>query len=140
MIFNSQSEKETEKFAENFAKTLIPGDVVALFGEMGAGKTAFVRGFLRGFSFEGEVSSPTFAIVHEYHGGILPVFHFDMYRVESWDDLYSTAFFEYIDMGGISVIEWSENIENALPENSKRILIEKTGENQRKITYTEEKK
>ena len=89
---------------------------------MGAGKTAFVRGLAAGLSVTDEVSSPTFALVHHYRG-TQELYHFDMYRVDGWDDLYSTGFFDYLDSGGILVIEWSENIEAALPEDAVRIEI-----------------
>lgn len=128
---------ETEAFAEEFAKELKPGDVLAFFGEMGAGKTAFTRGLAKGLGIKARVSSPTFAIVNDY-GGNPPLAHFDMYRIESWDDLYSTGFFDYLDQGYISAVEWSENIENALPENAIRITIEKgESENDRVIKIEE---
>lgn len=88
--------------------------MLALFGGLGMGKTAFVRGLAAGRGLEAEVSSPTFALVHEY-GGQPPLVHFDMYRVTGWDDLYSTGFFDYIDAGCILAVEWSENVEGALP-------------------------
>ena len=98
---------------------------------MGMGKTAFTRGLARGLGVSGEVSSPTFALVHE-HSGKIPLYHFDMFRVDSWDDLYSTGFFDYLESGGVLVIEWSENIEGALPEDAVRITISQgEGENQR---------
>lgn len=133
----SNSAAETEKIGAEFAKTLNSGRVVAFYGDLGAGKTAFIRGMAKGFGLDAEVSSPTFAIVHEYGGS--PLFcHFDMYRVDSWEDLYSSGFFDYIDMGAILAVEWSENIENALPEDTIRIKITKTDdENQRIITITE---
>ena len=128
---------ETEAFAEEFAKELKPGDVLAFFGEMGAGKTAFTRGLAKGLGIKARVSSPTFAIVNDY-GGNPPLAHFDMYRIESWDDLYSTGFFDYLDQGYIFAVEWSENIENALPENAIRITIEKgESENDRVIKIEE---
>ena len=96
--------------------------MLALFGGMGMGKTALTRGLARGLGVEAGVSSPTFALVHEYHGR-LPIYHIDMFRVDGWDDLYSTGFFDYLECGGVLVIEWSENIENALPENAVRIAI-----------------
>ena len=129
----SNSTHETEAFAETLAKTLNQSDMLALFGGMGAGKTAFVRGLARGLGFTGETSSPTFAIVHEYRGGRLPLFHFDMYRVAGRDDLESCAFFEYLDAGGVTVTEWSENIEAALPENAVRVYFEICGEDKRII-------
>jgi tRNA threonylcarbamoyladenosine biosynthesis protein TsaE len=101
---------------------------------MGTGKTTLTRGVARGLGIAEGVSSPTFALVHEY-AGRLPVYHFDMYRVESWDDLYSTGFFDYLDSGGILIVEWSEKIENALPENAIRVSLRPgPSENERIIT------
>lgn len=122
-MFISNSPEATEKFAEDFAKTVEPGEVIALFGGLGMGKTAFCRGFAKGMGYEGEVSSPTFAIVHEYSGGRLNIYHFDMYRIESFDDLYSTGYFEYLESGGVVITEWSENIENVLPESYTKVEI-----------------
>ena len=104
-----------------------PGAVVAYLGDLGMGKTAFTRGLAAGLGYKGRVTSPTFAIVNEYEGGRLPLFHFDMYRINTYDDLYSTGFFDYLDTG-ILVIEWSENIENALPDDYISVEIKK-GEN-----------
>lgn len=132
--FTTNSAEETEKLGERIAKKLKPGDVVALFGEMGAGKTALTRGIARGLGVPDGVSSPTFALVHEYRGRV-PVYHFDMYRVESWDDLYSTGFFDYLDSGGILIVEWSENIENAIPDQALRVRISRgSGDNERLIS------
>lgn len=134
ICFNSKSTEQTEKFAERIAKELKSGDVVAFFGSLGMGKTAFTRGLAKGLGNKSDVSSPTFAIVNDYGGS--PAFvHFDMYKVESWEDLYSCGFFDYLDMGAILAVEWSENIENALPENAIRVAIEKgQEENERIIT------
>jgi len=102
---------------------------------MGMGKTAFARGLARGLGVTGEVSSPTFALVHEYTGA-LTMYHFDMYRVTGWDDLYSTGFFDYLESGGVLLIEWSENIENALPQNAAKIRVRRgSGENERIFTF-----
>ncbi len=132
--FITRSPEETEALGEKIAEKLGGGEVLALFGEMGAGKTALTRGIARGLGVTVGVSSPTFALVHEYRGR-LPVYHFDMYRIEGWDDLYSTGFFDYLDSGGVLIIEWSENIENALPENAVRIhLRQGETENQRILT------
>lgn len=132
--FISQSTNETEAFAERIGKAVIPGTVIAFFGGLGAGKTSFTRGLARGMGITADVSSPTFAIVNDY-GGNPPLVHFDMYKVESWDDLYSSGFFDYLDMGAVLAVEWSENIENALPDSTVRVTIEKTDdENQRIIT------
>lgn len=121
MRFVTHAPSETEALGERLGERLTDGRVVAMFGGMGMGKTAFVRGLARGLGFEGEVSSPTFAIVHEYLGGRLPLYHFDMYRVESWGDLASCGFFDYLDLGGVLAVEWSEHIERALPEDALRV-------------------
>lgn len=122
---------ETEKVGEKLAEKLKGNEIIALYGGMGAGKTAFVRGLSRGLGVEDGVSSPTFAIVHEYIGKY-NVYHFDMYRVDNWDDLYSTGFFDYIN-DGVLVIEWSENIESAIPDSSIKITITADNENERTI-------
>ena len=125
------SPDETEALGEKIAQGLSGGEVIALFGGMGMGKTAFTRGLARGLGIQDGVSSPTFALVHEYHGR-LDVYHFDMFRVTGWDDLYSTGFFDYLENGGVLVIEWSENIEAALPQDTIRIEIQQgTRENER---------
>ena len=136
--FFSKSEKETQEFARDFAKTLSRGSVIAFEGDLGAGKTAFTRGLSEGLGCRDSVSSPTFAIVNEYDGEI-PLFHFDMYRIETFSELYSIGFFEYLERGGICAIEWSENIYSALPDDSIFVSIEKISENERKITVTEGK-
>ena len=120
----SNSYEETVALGRRLAEKLKGAKVIALFGGLGMGKTAFTRGIAEGMKLENEVSSPTFAIVNVY-GRNSELCHFDMYRVSSWDDLYSTGFFEYIDMGSTLVIEWSENIENALPDDAIRIHFEK---------------
>ena len=117
----SNSPAETEAIGERVAKALKGTEVIALFGGLGMGKTAFTRGLARGLGVSDGVSSPTFALVNEYEGRCA-VYHFDMYRVTSWDDLYSTGFFDYLDTG-VLVIEWSENIEGALPDDAIRITI-----------------
>jgi len=132
--FVSDSTGKTEELAEKIGKSLKGGTVIAFFGGLGAGKTSFTRGLARGMGVKADVSSPTFAIVNDY-GGNPPLVHFDMYKVESWDDLYSSGFFDYLDMGAVLAVEWSENIENALPEGTVRVTIEKTEkENERIIT------
>ena len=126
-VFNTESYNETVSLGERFGQKLTGAAVVAFFGGLGMGKTAFVTGIAKGMGIDCEVSSPTFAIVNVY-GSNSELCHFDMYRVSSWEDLYSTGFFEYMDMGSVLCVEWSENIENALPDNTIRIYIEK-GEN-----------
>ena len=132
--FISDSVSDTEAIAEKLGNKLQSGNVVAYFGGLGMGKTAFTRGLAKGMGITADVASPTFAIVNDY-GGTPPLVHFDMYKVESWDDLYSSGFFDYLDMGAVLSVEWSENIENALPENTVRVTIEKgEDENSRIIT------
>ena len=130
--FRSESVAMTEEYGRQLAKELSSGTVVAFYGGMGMGKTAMVRGIADGLGLDAEVSSPTFALVHHY-GGNPPLVHFDMYRVTGWDDLYSTGFFDYLDEGAILVVEWSENIEAALPEQTVRIRIEKVDDSTRLI-------
>lgn len=130
----TNSVTETESFAEKIGQRVKSGTVIAYFGGLGMGKTAFTRGLARGMGITQAVSSPTFAIVNDY-GGNPPLVHFDMYKVESWDDLYSSGFFDYLDMGAVLAVEWSENIENALPEGTVRVTVEQgEGANQRIIT------
>ena len=113
----SYSPVETENIGTSLARKLYGTEIIALYGDLGAGKTCFVRGLCKGLGVEDNVSSPTFAIINEY-SGTFNVYHFDMYRINSEEDLYSTGFFDYLNTGVI-VIEWSENIEGALPENAK---------------------
>lgn len=133
ITFHSGGAGETERFARELAAKLCPDDVLAFRGGMGAGKTTFVRGLAEGLGDGSEVSSPTFAIVHEYR--CKPKFyHFDMYRITSVEDLYSTGFFDYLETGAILAIEWSELIEAALPENVITVTIATCGEDERDIT------
>ena len=128
----TQSPAETEAFGESLAKELHGGCVVALFGDLGAGKTALTRGIARGLGLDAEVSSPTFALVHDY-GGQPPLVHFDMYRVTDWESLYTTGYYDYLDMGAILVIEWSENIEEALPADAIRLRLTRVDDTTRNI-------
>ena len=132
----SASPAETERIAAEIAADVRPGDYIALFGEMGAGKTAFTRGLIAALAPEclPLVHSPTFAIVNEYRGGNVTVYHFDLYRIEDEDDLYSTGFFDYLDLGGVLALEWSENIDGALPEGTITITFERLGDESRSIT------
>ncbi len=133
MTFETHSACETEGIGARLAASLKGGAVVAMFGGLGMGKTAFVRGMAQGRGISAEVSSPTFALVQDY-GGKPPLVHFDMYRIETWDDLYATGFFEYIDQGAILAVEWSEQIENALPEDAIRVTFERLSDTDRRIT------
>lgn len=119
--------------AADFAKTVKKGTVIGFIGGLGMGKTAFTSGFVKGLGISADVSSPTFAICNEYIGNDCRVYHFDMYRIESWDDLYSTGFFDYIDSGAYILAEWSENVFGALPDDSVIIEIEKLGDNDRRF-------
>lgn len=130
--FFTNSAEQTEQLAERLAKTLGGCEVIAMFGGLGAGKTAFTRGLARGLGIDEGVCSPTFALVHEYEGKFM-VYHFDMYRVTTYDDLYSTGFFDY-EGCGVMVIEWSENIEPFLPEDRINITVRTLSENEREIT------
>ena len=134
--FITNSPIETEAVAESLSKVLRGGEVIAFRGDLGAGKTCFTRGLARGLEFSGVVTSPTFAIVNEYIGGKFDIYHYDMYRIEGWEDLYSTGFFDYKDSGGIIVAEWSENIEGALEDDTIYVCIEKLGDSTRKITIS----
>ncbi len=133
MQYISHSTAETETFAAQIAQKLKAGDVIACRGGMGAGKTAFARGLARGLGLEDAVSSPTFALVHEYTRGKVALYHFDMYRVSDFDELYSTGFFDYLGQDGILLIEWSENIASALPEHTIFLTISRIDEDSRDI-------
>ena len=119
----SNSPQQTEYFGELLGKVLTGGETVAYFGGLGMGKTTFTSGLCEGMGINAEVQSPTFALVNEY-GNSKKLYHFDMYRISTFDDLCSTGFFDYLDTDAVLAIEWSENIENALPENYIRIEIE----------------
>lgn len=137
MKFISKNEYETRNIAKQIGEKLNPGDVILFTGEMGAGKTAFTKGLAEFFGTDEDVSSPTFALVHEYPGKI-PIFHFDLYRIFGYDDLYAVGFFDYLDRGGIIVVEWSENVpelENEL-ESVIKIDIRKLSENEREISVS----
>ena len=133
MEFITHSPEETEKIGEALAKSLQPGTILAYRGDLGAGKTAFTRGLARGLGCKETVTSPTYTIVNEYLGGRLPLFHFDMYRLASSDDLWDIGWEDYLDRGGVCAVEWSENVQDAM-ENAVTITIEKLGETTRQIT------
>ena len=132
MTIITHSAQETEAAGEALAGRLGPGSLVALSGGLGAGKTAFVRGLARGLGCAGEVCSPTYALVHEYPGP-RPLVHFDMYRVRGWDELESTAWYDYLDSGRVLAVEWSEHIAGALPEDAWRVALSYIDENTRSI-------
>lgn len=131
----TNSPSETEALGESLAGQLEPGTVIAFTGDLGAGKTAFVRGLARGLGVRERVTSPTFTIVNEYEGGRLPLFHFDMYRLGSADELFDIGWEDYLARRGVCAVEWSENVSDALDNDCLRVDIRR-GENdgQRIIT------
>ena len=132
MVIYTNSESETEKAGENLAEMLEPGDVVAFYGDLGAGKTAFIRGLARGLGVNARVSSPTFTIVNEYPGPV-PLFHFDMYRIGCEEELYDIGWEDYLERGGVCAVEWSENVDEAFYGDVIKIEISKTGDTGRRI-------
>lgn len=136
MEFRTCGEAETEALGARLAAALTPGAVVAYRGGLGMGKTAFTRGLARGLGYKGCVTSPTFTIVNEYEGGRLPLFHFDMYRLEGADALFDIGWEDYLDRGGVCAVEWSELAEEALPPETVFVTIARSPEadNSRVIT------
>lgn len=130
--FISHSKEETIEFAKSYAKTLRPCDVVLLDGDMGAGKTVFAKGVALGLGIEEEVTSPTYAYMNDYDGRL---FHYDCYRIDSAAHAESLGLADYFDMGGVCLIEWSQNIAPLLPKDCKRVVIKKISENEREISY-----
>ena len=128
----THSEKETEAVGAELAKTLAPGSVVAMYGDLGAGKTAFVRGMSKGLGIDYPVSSPTFTVVNEYPGKT-PLFHFDMYRLGSADELFDIGWDDYLQRSGICAVEWSENVEDAFEPGTVKVTITKLGDTEREI-------
>ena len=135
--FITNSVEETLAAAEEVAASLSAGDIILYEGDMGAGKTHFTKGIARYLGIDDEITSPTFALVNEYDGAV-PLFHFDLYRIESYDDLYAIGFFDYLDRGGIIAAEWSENIAELKAELGEVITvsIEKLSETGRRITVS----
>ena len=133
MVFITNSPEETEAVGQRLAARLTPGTVIAYEGDLGAGKTAFTRGLAKGLGATDRVTSPTYTIVNEYVSGWLPLFHFDMYRLASADELWDIGWEDYLERGGVCAVEWSENVRDAM-EGAIFVRIEKTGEDTRKIT------
>ena len=123
MKYLSNCPEDTEKLGEQLALRLQPGTVLAYRGDLGAGKTAFTRGLGRGLGYHGRVTSPTFTIVNEYEGGRLPLFHFDMYRLEDEDALFDIGWEDYLDRGGVCAVEWSEQVAEAMPQDTVYVTI-----------------
>ncbi len=132
-VFVSSSLEHTEKIGAEFAKTLKGDEFIAMYGDLGAGKTAFVRGMASQICPNCRVSSPSYTLINEYVGGKFPLYHFDVYRITNDDELYSTGFYDYPGKG-ICVCEWCENIPYAIPQDAIVVRIEYAGENERKIT------
>ena len=133
MDYITTSPEETEALGAALGRIVPAGTVLAYRGDLGAGKTAFTRGLARGLGCGETVTSPTYTIVNEYLGGRLPLFHFDMYRLSSADDLFDIGWEDYLDRGGVCAVEWSENIAEAMA-GAVTVAIEKLGENTRRIT------
>ena len=133
MTFYTNSPVETEAVGVALGRVLQPGAVIAYRGDLGAGKTAFTRGLARGLGCTEQVTSPTYTIVNEYLTGRMPLFHFDMYRLNSADDLWDIGWDDYLERGGVCAVEWSENVEDAM-EDAIYVTIEKTGDDTRRIT------
>ena len=133
MEYMTNAPEETEALGEKLAKLLRPGTVLAYLGDLGAGKTAFTRGLARGLGCRETVTSPTYTIVNEYLGGRLPLFHFDMYRLASSDDLWDIGWEDYLDRQGVCAVEWSENVPEAMT-GALTVRIEKLGDTVRRIT------
>ena len=131
----SKSPQETEALGQALVQKLAPGAVVAFSGDLGAGKTAFVRGMAQGLGITQRVTSPTFTIVNEYEGGRLPLFHFDMYRLHSAEELFDIGWEDFLSRGGICAVEWSENIQEALEPGTVYVEIRRgQGEQERIIS------
>ena len=131
--FTSNSVAETIAFARTWAGQLLPNDVVALVGDLGAGKTHFVKGLLQGLEHADEATSPTFALLHEYRNGRLPVFHFDFYRLNQRAEIDEIGFADYLFEGGVSVIEWADRFPDALPKRTRWLRLESVSESTRTI-------
>ena len=137
MTFTTHSAAETEALGERLAARLTGGEVIAYTGDLGAGKTAFTRGLARGLGITDRVTSPTFTIVNEYEGGRLPLFHFDMYRLSSSDELYDIGWEDYLARGGVCAVEWSENVDEALDGDTIRVDISRGEDDNTRIITIE---
>ena len=133
MHYISNSPAETESIGFALGKILTPGTIIAYRGDLGAGKTAFTRGLAKGLGCTEQVTSPTYTIVNEYLSGRLPLFHFDMYRLRSADDLWGIGWDDYLDRSGVCAVEWSENVAEEMVD-AILVTIEKCGEKSRQIT------
>ena len=130
----SNSVAETIAFAHDWARSLRPNDVVGLTGDLGAGKTHFVKGLLAGLENRAEATSPTFTLLHEYRGGLLPLYHFDFYRLQSRTEIEEIGFDEYLRDGGVTVVEWADRFPEILPARTRWVRLEAQDENSREIS------
>ena len=136
MEYISRCEADTEALGRRLAAVLSPGTVLAYRGGLGMGKTAFTRGLAAGLGYTGRVTSPTFTIVNEYEGGRLPLFHFDMYRLPDADALFDIGWEDYLDRGGVCAVEWSEQVEEAMPPDTIYVTLNRSPEDDRTRTIT----
>ncbi len=132
-MFISHSPEQTAQSGRDFADRAMRGDVVGLTGDLGAGKTQFVKGFVAGLGSPAEVTSPTFTLIHEYPGGRLPIYHFDFYRIESAEALVRLGFDEYVDGDGVCIIEWADRFRQLLPPRTRWISLTIRSETERLI-------
>ena len=139
MQITTHSADETQALGKKLAESLRPGDVIAYFGDLGAGKTAFTRGIAEGLGVSEQVTSPTYTIVNEYLSGRLPLFHFDMYRLSSPEELFEIGWEDYLERGGICAVEWSENVSGAFPSGTIKVKLDKIDESVRRITIDNQK-
>ena len=137
MRYVTNSEEETEALGARLAAVLTPGTVVAFTGDLGAGKTAFTRGLARGLGITERVTSPTFTVVNEYEGGRLPLFHFDMYRLASSEELFDIGWEDYLQRGGVCAVEWSENVSDALEEDALSVEISRGEQDGQRVIVIE---
>ncbi len=135
--FITNSEKETYDVAKEFAKTLTPGQIVCMYGDIGAGKTVFAKGVCASLGVTEHISSPTFTIVNEYEGNAFTIYHFDLYRIAEPDELYEIGFHEMLDSGGVSIIEWPQMAGELMPQKHTKVYVERLEEDSRKITIEE---
>lgn len=133
MKFVSNSLSDTDQLAKIIAAKIKPGDTIAFTGGMGAGKTTFTRALVSALGYTGEVISPTYSLINEYHCNDFIIYHFDFYRINDLDDLYSTGYYDYLDTKNILIIEWSENIQEELPKNAISITINRISDNSREF-------
>lgn len=138
MEYLTRSEEETFALGKSLGEKLQPNDVVAFFGDLGAGKTAFTKGLAKGMGIDDYVVSPTFTIVNEYEGR-MPLYHFDVYRIHGADALYDIGYYDYLESGGVCAIEWSENIEDCLPQSHYRVAIRRGEGNDDRIITIEKR-